>query len=310
MELRHLRYFIGIIEHGGYREASRLLHVAQPALSQTVLDLEEEIGAPLLLRGPKKITLTPAGTAFLKEAKATVRQAERAVNAARRAAKEVHGSLSIGFIPGTAAHFLPELLKTFKETYPHAEVNLHGCTPSAQLRMLETGDLDVAFTRDYVERQALHLSFRPIFHVPLMAVLPETRATDNGSITIASLATEPLVLLERNEAPALFDSILNLCRDQGFVPKSIDQTPLAETIVTLVKAGEGIAIVPMCGHVFVCEGLKRARVVPDSVQVNMVAAWATASPSSVLREFLSFLTEQIPRIQESTLHHVIEERML
>ena len=310
MELRHLRYFIGIIENEGYREASRVLHVAQPALSQTVIDLEEEIGTPLLVRGPKKITLTPAGKAFFKEAKNAVRQAERAVNAARRAAKEVHGSLSIGFIPGTAQHFLPELLKTFKETHPQAEVNVHGLIPSAQLEMLEKGDLDVALTRDFVRRQESHLSSRPIFQVPLMAVLPETRATENGSLTIASLAAEPLVLLERNEAPALFDSILNLCQDEGFIPKMISQTPLAETIVTLVKAGEGIAIVPMCAHVFVCDGLKRARIHPDSVQVNMVAAWATASPSIVLREFLSFLTEQIPRIQESTLQHVVKETVL
>ena len=103
----------------------------------------------------------------------------------------------------------------------------------------------------------------------------------------------------------LFDSSLDLCHDARFTPKVISQTPLAESIITLVKAGEGIAIVPMCGHVFVSEGLRRARLNPDSLQVKLVAAWATASPSIPLREFLTLLTEEIPRIEAATLLNVI-----
>ena len=307
MELRHLRYFIGIIENEGYREASRVLHVAQPALSQTVIDLEEEIGTPLLVRGRKTITLTPAGKAFLKEAKSTLRQAERAVNAARRAAKELHGSLSIGFIPGTAQHFLPELIKTFKESHPNIDIQVHGLTPAAQLKGLETGSLDLAFTRDFVEQEQPHLSSRQIFQVPLVAVLPDTRSTADGRLALSSISSEPIIMLDRNESPPLFDSILDLCRQEGFVPKSISQTPLAETIVTLVKAGAGIAIVPLCSH-WVCEGLKRAIIQPDEVRVNMIAAWVTASPSIVLRQFLTFLAEQALIIHESTLVQVVQGR--
>ena len=68
MELRHLRYFVGVAHHLNYSEASRRLHVAQPAISQTILDLEEELGVKLLLRTKRTVQLTVAGSAFLHEA--------------------------------------------------------------------------------------------------------------------------------------------------------------------------------------------------------------------------------------------------
>ena len=308
MELRHLRYFIGIVECRGYRQASRMLHVAQPALSQTVLDLEYEIGAPLLIRGPQQITLTPAGESFYRDAKDTLQRAEQAINTARRAARDVHGSLTIGLVPGTAQHFLPELLSAFRARHPLIKLNVRGLSPAAQLESLQRGDVDLAFTREVpVERQP-YLSSRPLFEVPLMAVSRTTRKPQSGSLEVASLAAERLVLLDRIESPLLFDSILDLCHDAGFTPQAINQTHLAESILTLVQAGEGIAIVPMCAHVFDGEGLERHRLTPDTVRVKLVAAWANTSPSVPLREFLDLLTEEIPRIEAATDTYVIRDR--
>ena len=99
MELRHLRYFTAVVEAKGYRNASRRLHIAQPALSQTVTDLEDELSLKLFERKGPRVKLTPAGEAFYQEAKRTLAQAEHAVTVAKRADKGQTGTLRIGFIP-------------------------------------------------------------------------------------------------------------------------------------------------------------------------------------------------------------------
>src|SRR6202011_3870193 len=113
MELRHLRYFTAVVQWKGYREASRRLHVAQPAISQTVADLEEELGLKLFSRAKRIAQLTPEGEVFYTEAMRTLAQAELAVSTAKRAAKGEIGKLSIGFLESAAYPFLPELVRTF-----------------------------------------------------------------------------------------------------------------------------------------------------------------------------------------------------
>src|ERR1700761_1260197 len=103
MELRHLRYFSAVVQWKGYREASRQLHIAQPAISQTVSDLERELGLKLFVRSGRSAGLTPEGQIFYTEAMRTLEQAEVAVNTAKRAAKGEIGKLSIGFV-GSATY--------------------------------------------------------------------------------------------------------------------------------------------------------------------------------------------------------------
>jgi DNA-binding transcriptional LysR family regulator len=107
MELRHLRYFAAVAEHLNYSEASRRLHVAQAAISQTIFDLEEELGARLLLRTKRNVQLTAAGCIFLKEAEEILRRADRAARLVRRAASGELGTLHIGFLGPATSEFLP-----------------------------------------------------------------------------------------------------------------------------------------------------------------------------------------------------------
>ena len=109
MELRHLRYFTAVVQWKGYREASRRLHVAQPAISQTVADLEQELGLKLFSRAKRVAQVTPEGEIFYAEAIRTLAQAELAVDTAKRAAKGEIGRLSIGFLGSATYAFLPDL---------------------------------------------------------------------------------------------------------------------------------------------------------------------------------------------------------
>ena len=146
MELRHLRYYTAVVEAKGFREASRRLHVAQPALTQTVHDLESELGFKLLERGSRSFATTQPGEVFYHEAKRTLQQADQAVLAATRAASGVVDAISIGFIPGATEHFLPELLRSFKARHPHVRLDLRELTPAVQLEALLRGELDLGLT--------------------------------------------------------------------------------------------------------------------------------------------------------------------
>src|SRR5690242_17749111 len=114
MELRHLRYFTAVVQWKSYREASRRIHVAQPAISQTIANLEEELGLKLFLRAKRAAHLTPEGEVFYGEAVRTLAQAQLAIETARRAARGEIGRLSIGFLGSATSVFLPELVRKFK----------------------------------------------------------------------------------------------------------------------------------------------------------------------------------------------------
>ena len=299
MELRHLRYFTAIVEAKGYRNASRRLHIAQPAVSQTVTDLENELGLKLFVRKGLQVHLTAPGEVFYQEAKRTLAQAEAAVTAAKRAEKGQTGTLRIGFIPFATQHFLPELLRTYKQQNPGIELSIRELTPARQLEAFARGELDVAFTREVGSAHPAYVS-RLLFHVPLVAILPESRSTSDGRVHIKDLAKDRFVLLAREESPSLFDSIFSLCSDAGFSPKFDSHSHLAESMYMLVKAEEGIAILPAWARSFTVDGLQCANLLPDTVQVELVLLQKRDETSLVLRSFVELLETKLAGIQEKT----------
>src|SRR6476661_7204926 len=115
MELRHLRYFVAVAEELHFGRAAERLRIAQPPLSRQIRDLEREIGVPLFERVPRGVELTPAGRAFLPEARLTLSQAERAQRSAQRAAQGETGRLRVGFVEvATHSGILPDVLSFFR----------------------------------------------------------------------------------------------------------------------------------------------------------------------------------------------------
>src|ERR1700757_1225257 len=147
MELRHLRYFGAVAQYLNYSEASRRLRVAQPAISQTILDLEEELGVKLLLRTKRKVQLTAAGNAFLREAGEILRRSDEARRLAQRAARGEVGSLGIGFFGTAGAPILPALVQTFRGKFPDVELRLYELNPDQQLAAFDEGRIDLGFSR-------------------------------------------------------------------------------------------------------------------------------------------------------------------
>src|SRR5436309_13962494 len=144
MELRHLRYFIGVAEEENVSRAALKLHVSQPALSRQIRDLEDELGFLLLERSAKSVRLTEAGRAFLTEARAVLQRAEEAGKTARAIATGGSGEIHVGYAPSLTARILPQTLRAFQVQLPNARVRLHDLSTEALLAGWREATLQIA----------------------------------------------------------------------------------------------------------------------------------------------------------------------
>jgi DNA-binding transcriptional LysR family regulator len=289
MELRHLRYFTAVVQWKGYREASRRLHVAQPAISRTISDLENELGLKLFSRTKRMAQLTPEGELFYAEAVRTLAQAECAVQTAKRAAKGEIGKLSIGFLGSATYAFLPELVRTFKSQYPGVKLTLQELSPLQQEAALDKGEIDIGLTRTLTTERSRTFSSRCLYSDPLMAVLPVSWRVKTKCVRISDLAKESFVLFDREGYPPLFDTITRMCNKAGFSPKVENQPSMMQTVLSLVEAEQGISIVPACVRNLRSDGVRFYRLQPDDVRVELVAAWKKDTPSVALRAFVDLI---------------------
>jgi DNA-binding transcriptional LysR family regulator len=303
MELRHLRYFTAVVQWKSYREASRRIHVAQPAISRTVADLEEELGLKLFSRAKRVAQLTLEGEVFYAEAVRTLAQAELAIETARRAARGEIGRLSIGFLGSATSAFLPELVRRFKATYPGVKLTLQELTPVQQDAAFEKGEIDIGFTRTLTSEQSRTFSSRVLYRDPMMAVLPRSKRLKSKSVRVADLANESLVLFHRDGSPGLFDTITAMCQKAGFCPRVDCQPNMMQTVLSLVEAEQGVSIVPACVRNLRSDGVRFYRLQPDYVRVELVAAWKKTNSSVVLRGFLELIDANAAQIRSKAELH-------
>jgi DNA-binding transcriptional LysR family regulator len=301
MELRHLRYFTAIVQWKGYRQASRHLYIAQPSISQAVADLEGELGIKLFAREGRVAKLTPEGQVFYEEALKTLAQAERSITTAQRAAKGEIGTLGIGFMGFTSYLFLPDLIRKYKARHPGVAMRLVEDVPGGQDIAFDRGEIDIAFTRPLSADRRAHYDTRLLFSEPLVAALCKARKVRAKRIRIADLAGERFIVFQRSSSPAVFDTIVRVCNDNGFSPRLQNELNNMNSVLATVEAGEGVAIIPASARNLRADNISFVRLQPDDVRIDFVAAWQKREPSVPLRLFLELLEEELPSIREKTL---------
>jgi len=304
LELRHLRYFTAVVQWNGYREAARRRNIAQPALSQAVSELEEEIGVKLFVREKRRARLTPEGEVFYTEAVRVLEQAQHAIESARRAARGEIGTLRIGFLGSATASFLPGLIRLYRQRYPGVKLVLDELTPQQQEEAFARGELDLGFTRPLSRDQLALFESRSLYKEPLLVAMPDHCAPGGKSVALKNFEGKPLILFHRRGAPGLYDSITALCNEAGFVPRVEHEPNLMQTVLSLVASEAGAAIVPACVSNLRADGVKFLRMVPDRARVELIAAWSKGASSVVLRSFLDMLGEEAAMIREKAKSHL------
>ncbi|WP_221031225.1 LysR family transcriptional regulator [Actomonas aquatica] len=301
MELRHLRTFVAVARHLNFTVAAAELHVAQPAVSQTIRDLEEEMGVTLFQRSKRSVRLTAAGTVFRGEVERILETADGAVRAAQRAARGEVGKLVLGYMGPATTPFLPRVLRAYRELYPDVELVLHEMMPTEQLAAFEQERIDVAFTRPTgLAGQRLWLEEELIYTDRVVAAVPSDHALAQrrgGTLPVKRLGQETLVVYQQTGAMGLYDIIMGMCRRAGIAPRVVQEPDLMPTVVTLVAAGVGIGLVPGCVACRHVPGVEFRELSPRSDDVPLVMAWGRDNASPTLGAFLDVVRELKPAIQ-------------
>jgi DNA-binding transcriptional LysR family regulator len=243
IELRQFRQFIAVAEELSFRRAADRLHMAQPPLTVTIKQIEEELGTLLIERTNRIARLTPAGRVFLEECKRTVVQAERAIVAARRAGAGLNGALRVTFVASAAREILPAILRAFRAQYPDVELMLTEAMTAQQVTKIQTDDADVGFVIPPL-RDADGLSVEVLAKNQMVAALPENHPLAQlQSITLSDLASEDWIIFPARQGPGLHERVLTACAQAGFVPRVGQQASQMDTIASLVAGGMGVGLV-------------------------------------------------------------------
>jgi DNA-binding transcriptional LysR family regulator len=244
MELRHLRYFVAVAEELHFRRAAERLHVAQPAVSEQVRKLEQELGVRLFDRTQRSVSLTVAGIALLEEARHVLRHAEVAQQAARNARDHATMRLRIGYLADALPASVPRALRLLATAAPSVEVALETGPASRLIEELRARRFDVVITSLPAPTSGLRAT--PLGTQRAVAVLPSLhpQATDSP-LALERLAPERLVLLPRGANPAFHDAVMSMCHTAGLAPTLTEVAePRVEHVLLAVAAGTGMALLP------------------------------------------------------------------
>ena len=244
MELRQIRSFLSIAETLHFGRTAELIHLSQPALSLQIRALEEEVGARLFERNRRKTTLTAAGLAFRDDAAAALSQLEQAIRRAKLAANGKLGLLRIGFISTAGREMVPAIVRQFRELNSEVELSLRNIVTAEQVRMLETGALDIGFLRVPIGEHPV-LDVVTVHREPFVLVVPSShKLAKRKRVRLRELAGQDFVAYERAYAPGFHDLIFGMLRDAGIAPNVSQAAAEIPTLVSLVASGMGFTILP------------------------------------------------------------------
>src|ERR1700733_8777503 len=244
MELRQLRYFVAVAEELHFRRAAARLHISQPPLSQQIARLEEERGCRLLSRPRRRVELTAAGEAFLRDARSMLDELDVAVATVRRIGTGQAGLLRVNFVGSSLLSLVPGIIQSFRRGRPDVEIELRERSTLEQLRALAGGLLDVGLVRPPIDADEA-LVAEVVMRERTVAAIPSEHALAKRTrISLRSLAAEPLVLFPREQAPGFHDLLTGRLAATGTVPRVVQDAPETITIIGLVAAGIGVSPVP------------------------------------------------------------------
>jgi DNA-binding transcriptional LysR family regulator len=248
LSLRQFQQFLAVADTMSFRRAAERLNMAQPPLTAAIRQMEDELGVRLFERTNRVTGLTSAGQVLRDEARRTIAQAERAMVLTRRAGAGLVGSLRIGFVATAIRHIVPTLVTDFRETHPDVSVELMEAPTARQLAALVEDRLDLGIIALPLPALAdQHIATRTVYRSELVAALPVQNALalkPHAPLPLEALAHEPWILFPENEGPGLHDRVMSACSTAGFVPRVAQRAVQMETIVGLVAAGLGVALVP------------------------------------------------------------------
>ncbi len=299
LDLRKLRAFVTVVEEGSISRAAERLFIQQPPLSRLLQGLEQDFGVPLLVRQPRGVVATDAGSVLLQEARALLSRADQLEAAMQRAAQGKQGSITVGFTSSSALHsFVPEVLRRYREIYPTVSTQLEEAGSTELLQGVLAQRIDLAFVRMPVHGMP-ELKVERVLQEPMLVALPEghrlATLPRDEPISLKLLANEPFVLYRRPAGQGLYDAILAACFRAGFSPQIVQEAPRLTSCLSLVGAGLGVSIVPESITRLGGEGMVFLPLVPQA-QLSAplyLARREDSGSSAIINTFCELLRTQL-----------------
>ncbi|HKT91491.1 MAG TPA: LysR family transcriptional regulator [Paraburkholderia sp.] len=299
-DLRQLRYFVAVAEEQHFGRAAARLSMTQPPLSQAIRALEETLGVELFARTRRSVELTAVGADLLPEVRRLLASAEALRPLAQSLARGEAGVLALAFVSTADYGLLPLLLRDFGARYPRVRLQLAEATSDVQVEELVAGRIDAGLVIAPVPpRHAAQLAYQPIAREPLVVAMPSALSARLGGpstddwhdepVSLRDLADAPLVVFPRHLAPGFYDTIMDCYGAVGLAPHIGQEAIQMQTIVSLVSAGMGVALVPQS-----LRHLRRTGVVyrplagaVPAIETGLV--WRSAEVSPVLAAFIEIV---------------------
>lgn len=291
MELRHLRYFQAVAEELHFGRAAERLHIAQPPLSQQIRQLERELGVELFTRSTRRVDLTSAGAAYLKRVVTILDAVDDAGQQARRIADGVEGHLSIGCVGSATYSVLPRLVRAMHDALPHLEISIRGeMLAPAQLAALRSGDIDIGLMRPPVADDGVRCV--TLRRDRLIAALPAGHPlARRDHLDIADLRDQDFIAHAGQGRSVMGGVLAAVCADAGFAPRIRHEVSETSTLVTLVAAGLGVAVVPAPTADLDVAGVTYCPLRPATLGVDLVAAHLGDGASPAIERALDVLRD-------------------
>jgi LysR family transcriptional regulator, hca operon transcriptional activator len=291
MELRHLRYFVAVVEEGSLTTAAeRRLHTSQPSLSRQIRELEYQVGAELLSRSVHGVELTAAGKVFLDHARLALMQVDAAVEAARRAAQPARKTFAIGFQTGHEMNWLPRAMNVLRDELKSIEVKVSSDYSPDLAEALVRGRLDLAFLR--VE-PGYDLGYHVVDREPLIVLMPsDHRLTAKQAIHPRELVGE-IFIGGANKAAVLRAVTEDYLRRSGVDIKldhGVDNLAMA---MSLVASTRGLALMPAYAKNLLPWSVVSRPLEGEAPTIEVAVGYSKSNTSPILRLFLSRLDELV-----------------
>jgi DNA-binding transcriptional LysR family regulator len=243
MELRHLKSFLAVAEGLNFTRAAEVLHLSQPALTAHIQQLESDLGVQLLDRNRRSVKLTPAGAVFQRDTVEIIHLLHDAERRVQQTARGEAGHLRIGFVASAAISLVPSVVLAFRKRYPDVTLDLMNLRSVDQIAQLQEGSIDAGFLRLPISHEKLEII--PIHKEPFVLVMPPGHPlAAKPELNPRDARNEDFLAYGRRWAPGFFDLWIGIFEQVGFTPKIVQETGEMGTLLSLVSAGVGIAVVP------------------------------------------------------------------
>ncbi|KVU04506.1 LysR family transcriptional regulator [Burkholderia ubonensis] len=296
-DLRQWRYFMTVAEERHFGRAAARLSMTQPPLSQAIRALEDLLGVALFVRTKRSVALTAVGAALLPDVRKLLEAADALPPRAQSLARGETGSLALAFVSTADYGLLPSLLRAFGARYPQVRLQLEEATSDVQIEELAAGRIDAGLIIPPVPpRHAAELSYLPVVREPLVLAMPAAAAPadapEDAPVRLADVAALPLVIFPRRLAPGFYDIITGCYGAAGATPRIGQEAIQMQTIVSLVSAGMGVALVPQSLRNLRRTGVVYRPLADGAPVVETGLVWRTGDVSPVLAGFIDIVRAQ------------------